>query len=286
MLDLSRSALLACWGAGVLSGHLSAERAVRAICRDDEPHRVAVEASAAEILGAGLNGADLVGAGLDGLLQALRGWSTGGLRLVQPVPGDVLGLPGPAEVNQAALEAGECVLTRPPGPALALVPEVTAFGSVYEPGAWVTWRVHAVADRPIGDPGDLAEAELLLREALRKATDELDTLDVARWRPDAAGRISQVRAGGIPGGVVPPGAPPRALRVLELAARVQAIVALATQDDGAAVTGWETQQRTQALRGLDHVSRRAVVAAVNAIPSVSAAASGRARPSVRRSRPS
>lgn len=264
MLDLTRSALLACWATGVLSGDWPVQRAVTAISRDDEPHHVTVETSAADTLGH--NGAGVGGAGLAGLLQALRERRCGGLRLVQPVPGDILGLPGPAEVNQVALEAGECVLTRPPGPALALVPEVTAFGSVYEPGAWVTWRVHAVADRQVADPGDLAEAERLLREALREATDELDTLDVARWRPDAAGRIAQVRAGGIPSGVVPPGAPPRALRVLELAARVQAIVELATQDDGAAVSGWETQRRSQALRGLEQVSRRAVVAAVNAIP--------------------
>jgi hypothetical protein len=30
------------------------------------------------------------------------------------------------------------------------------------------------------------------------------------------------------------------------------------------VTGWEAQRRTEALRGLESVTRRAVVAAVNA----------------------
>jgi hypothetical protein len=51
--------------------------------------------------------------------------------------------------------------------------------------------------------------------------------------------------------------------VLATAARVRAIVELASEDDGAAVNGHEAARRAEALRGLDAVSRRAMVAAIN-----------------------
>ena len=52
-------------------------------------------------------------------------------------------------------------------------------------------------------------------------------------------------------------------QVLATAARVQAIVELAAEDDGGSVTGYEAGARNEALRDLERVSRRAVVAAVN-----------------------
>jgi len=65
--------------------------------------------------------------------------------------------------------------------------------------------------------------------------------------------------------VLPPSTPPRCVQVLATAARVRAIVALASEDDGAAVTGHEALRRSEALRELDSVCRRAMAAAANGI---------------------
>jgi hypothetical protein len=191
--------------------------------------------------------------------------------VVLPAPGDVAGLPGPPEYNRTALAAGECVLTEPVtqgwaaalAPVLGLVPQITLFGSVWEPGAMVAWSVRPVNPPRVTVVGSLAEAERELREALASATDTLARLDVARWRDDAADRVAAVRDGGLPDKALPPSAPGRTARVLATAARVRAIVELAAEDDGAAVTGHDVQQRARTLRELDGVSRRAMAAAVN-----------------------
>lgn len=253
MTSLPRSALLAAWLGAALAGRVPAEQAVRAAQGQDEPH--AVETVGEPPVRACDDVLTLVG--------ALRGAGTTGLRVVLPAPGDALGLPGPAEVNHEALDAGECVLTVG-GPPLALVPVVEEFGSAYETGYLVTWRLHASAPLRVTDVGSLAEAERALREALMSATEALDGLDVARWRPDAADRISGLRSGRGPTGLLPPDSPPRSARVLDLAWRVRGIVELAREDDGGSVSGWEAQRRAAALRSLDDVGRRAVVAAINA----------------------
>ena len=253
MTSLPRSALLAAWGGATLAGRVPPDRAVRAIQTDDEPHSVELVGD----LSLGRCG------DLAALLSGLRGLGVSGLRVVLPAPGDALGLPGPAEVNTEAIETGECVLTVG-GPPLAMVPSVEEFGSAYETGYLVTWRVHATDPLRVTDVGSLAEAERALREALLAATEALGVLDVARWRPDAAGRIGSLRSSRGPTGLLPPDSPPRAARVLDLAWRVRGIIELASEDDGAAVSGWEATRRTGALRGLDQVGRRALVAAINA----------------------
>jgi hypothetical protein len=262
VLELPRSVRLAAWGTAVLGGRAPVEAAVRAVTLDDEPHTVT---SAEDLLG--LPG----GTGLAAVLGRLTDLGVPGLRVVLPAPGDVAGLPGPPPVNSAAVAAGECVLTEPVAQGwaadlaapLALVPEVTAFGSAWEPGAMVEWAVHRVNPPRVTVVGSLAEAERQLREALVAATETLARLDVARWRDDAADRVAAVRDGSLPTGALPPSAPGRTARVLAMAARVRAIVELAAEDDGAAVSGYEAQQRSAALRDLDGVSRRALAAAVN-----------------------
>ena len=253
MTSLPRSALLAAWVGAALTARVPAAVAVRASQGEDEPHDV-------EVVG----DAPLPPcADVTALVTALRAAGSTGLRVVLPAPGDALGLPGPAEVNHEALDVGECVLTVG-GPPLALVPSIEEFGSAYETGYLVTWRAHRTQPQRVTDVGSLAEAEAALREALREATDALSGLDVARWRPDAATRIGGLRSGRGPTGLLPPDSPPRSAQVLDLAWRVRGIVELAREDDGGSVTGWEASRRAQALRGLDDVGRRAVVAAINA----------------------
>jgi hypothetical protein len=269
VLQVPRSARLAAWGTAALRAQVSVQDAVRAVVDDDEPHTVDVAGHAA---------------GLPDLLGVLATRGVRELRVVLPAPGDVLGLPGPPAFNALALEAGECVLaddddtssgsalgpTSGPVPSpvgetgTGIVPHLEQFGSVWEPGTLVSWTVHATLRRRVTHVGSLAEADRELRQALAEATTTLSTLDVARWRDDAAAAIADVRSGVLSRTALPPTAPPRALAVLATAARVRAIVELATQDDGAAISGWEATQRAEALRGLDAVARRGIVAAVNA----------------------
>lgn len=267
VLELPRSVRLAAWGTAALAGAVPIPAAVAAVTGDDEPHGVELatpERGLSETRPDGVPGPD----GLAGLLVAWRAAGVTGLRVVLPVPGDVLGLPGPAAFNRLALQAEECVLTAAPpgGPAWGAVPVVTEFGSRWEPGRQVTWAVQAVTPRPATDGGTLAEAERALREALAEATHVLDRLDVASWRDDAGARIAGLRQGeGLPAGALPPSAPARSVRVLGTALNLRAIVALATEDDGGAVTGYAATARRDALRSLDTASRRATAAAANAL---------------------
>jgi len=257
VLDLPRSLLLALWGTAALQARVDTARAVRVVTGSDEPHTV--------------EGEDLpfsaspTGPGLHDLLEQLDG-KVAGLRAVLPVPGDALGLPGRPEVTQAAVQAGEGVVgvpREPSDPGWTYVPQVQAFGSEYEPGwqvVWCSWR-NPVGARPLGGAfGDLSEAERALRGALLEATERLSTLDVARWREDAAADIAAVRDGGVDGRFIPPGTPPRAVRVIGTALRVRAIVKLAHGDDGAALNVWEASRRAEVLRHVDGIARRALVA--------------------------
>lgn len=252
---LPRSALLALWAGPVLAGRAEDGPLLRAVQGDDEPHEV----SAGQADGLSTGPAPHR---LPELLRALAEHKVSGLRLVLPVPGDPSELPGPAAVNEGATEAGECVVTVG-GPPLVVVPQVRKFGSALEVGHQVMWHVLDCA-LPTGlGMTTVAEAERELREALARVTTELSDLDVSRWRPDAAVRLDGLR-GSTSNRLIPTGTPQRAARVFDLAWRVWSIAALAREDHGGAVNGWEASQREQGLRQLESVSRRALVASVNA----------------------
>jgi hypothetical protein len=251
VLDIPRSARLAAWGTAWLQGEASLAAVLRAVTADDEPH--AVESD--EVLPGASD--------LPALLGGLKDAGVPALRVVLPVPGDPVGLPGPAPFNAEALEAGECVLTAA-GPAWGAVPAVTEFGSEWEPGWQVIWQLRPVLERRVPPSGGLAEAERALKEGLLAATDALDRLDVASLGADAAVRLQRVRGAEVPAGALPRGTPQRSLQVLATAGRLRAVLSLAAEDDGAAVNAWEAGERARMLRELDGICRHAVVAAVNA----------------------
>jgi hypothetical protein len=227
---------------------------LRAVSGDDEPHVVAPD----DALG-------VAPTDLEGLLTALREAAVPALRVVLPVPGDPVGLPGPPAFNALALDAGECVLTvsGPGGPAWGAVPEVVDFGSEWEPGHTVTWQLQPVTAPAAVAVASLGEAERALKEGLLTATAALDRLDVAALPPDAAEQLRRMRRAELPTGALPAGTPPRSLQVLATAGRLRAVLSLAVQDDGAAVNAYEAGERARTLRELDAVCRHAVVAAVN-----------------------
>jgi hypothetical protein len=236
--QLPASVRLAWWGTSWLRGHVVADHLIDAVLDQDAAHLVAFPDSEPEPLVTGLG--RLRAAGADALGVAL------------PAEGDPVGLGGPSAFNAAALEAGEAVVAV----------DAAAFGVhglvPARVGAAVTWQVMAAERRQLPDVG---EADRALRAALPEAADALAALDVARWRPEVADRLMNLRHR--PRLAAPPGVPPRCA---ELAARgLQAldIVELALEDDGGALTGHEAEARRAALVPLGRAGRRALVAAAS-----------------------
>ncbi|MGW6894634.1 hypothetical protein [Streptomyces chartreusis] len=252
MLSEPRSGRLAAWGNALLAGLVSPDDAVHEIVGDDAVHRVE-----------GLPG-ESAPVGLTLGLGRLRTLGVSGLRIALPAPGHPLGLSGPPEFNVRAMDAEEAVICH--GPAFGLVPQVYEAGPDGDVHVEVVWQVLPVRAAPPADVPSLGEAERELADGLREATEVLSRLDVAGSGPVAEAAIEAYRARAERGReVLAPGYPPRAVRVLELAQRVGLLVSLARENGhGGAVSSAEMGARTEALRPVERVARRAQVAAYNA----------------------
>ncbi|GGS07665.1 hypothetical protein GCM10010284_46240 [Streptomyces rubiginosohelvolus] len=245
---------MAAWGNALLAGLVSPDEAALAIVGEDAVHRVE-----------GLPG-EAGPVGLTLALGRLRGLGATGFRVALPVPGHPLGLSGPPDFNARALEAEEAVVAY--GVPYGLVPEVSEAGPEGDLHVEVVWRVLPVREAPPADVPSLGEAERELAEALRDATAVLSRLDVAGSGPVAEAAVDAYRARVERGGgreVLAPGYPPRAVRVLEMAQRVGLLVSVAYENGhGGAVSSSEIAARGEALRPVERVARRALVAAYNA----------------------
>jgi hypothetical protein len=232
---------------------VSPDDAAVAIVGDDTVHRVE-----------GLPG-ESSPVGLTLALGRLRALGASGLRVALPAPGHPLGLSGPPDFNARALEAEEAVICH--GAALGLVPEVHEAGPEGDVHVEVVWHCLPVREAPPADVPSLGEAERELAEALRDATEMLTRLDVAGSGPVAEAAVAAYRARAERGReVLAPGYPPRAVRVLELAQRVGALVSLAyANGHGGAVSAAEMAARGEALRPVERTARRAQVAAYNSV---------------------
>ncbi|MFF1326193.1 hypothetical protein [Streptomyces chartreusis] len=252
MLSEPRSGRLAAWGNALLAGLVSPDDAVHEIVGDDAVHRVE-----------GLPG-ESAPVGLTLGLGRLRTLGVSGLRIALPAPGHPLGLSGPPEFNARAMDAEEAVICH--GAAFGLVPQVYEAGPDGDVHVEVVWQVLPVRAAPPADVPSLGEAERELADGLREATEVLSRLDVAGSGPVAEAAIEAYRARAERGReVLAPGYPPRAVRVLELAQRVGLLVSLARENGhGGAVSSAEMGARTEALRPVERVARRAQVAAYNA----------------------
>lgn len=231
--DLTESAVLALWVSAWLRGEVSLDDARDAVVGPDAAHDV--------VDGAGAFAPFILALG------AWRNAGATGVSLALPAPGDPLGLAGPPAFNAEALEAAQAAVVA--GAGVGLVPA--------RAGAGVVWRTLPAA--PVPQTEGVPEAEHQLRRALSAAADRLVDLDVARWRPEVADELMDLRSPiQLP---VPPGTPGRVQALLALAVRCRRIAALALDDDGGSVTAREADQRRQALLPLDAAARRAVVAA-------------------------
>ncbi|MYS22392.1 hypothetical protein GA0115240_14089 [Streptomyces sp. DvalAA-14] len=252
MLDEPRSGRLTAWGNALLAGLAAPDDVAQRITADDAVHRIS-----------GLPG-EHTAVGLTLGLGRLRALGVTGLRLALPVAGHPLGLSGPPEFNARALAAGEAVVTVGAA-ALGLVPAVHEAGPAGDLHVEVEWQCLPVRDAPPADVPSLGEAERELAEALRDATDALAQLDVAGAGPDAQAALDAYRARAERGReLLAPGYPPRAVRVLALAQRIGALVRIAGDGDGAAVSASQIAARADLLRPVERTARRAQVAAYNA----------------------
>ena len=236
---LPPSARLAWWGTAWLRGQVVTDLLIDAVLDDDATHAVA--------------GLDAGGA-TDTLVVALgRLRSAGATAFGAAVPaeGDPVGLGGPRDFNAAALEAGEAVVVHGAlvdGAGVGLVPHRT--------GAAITWVAHRADRRQLPDVG---EADRTLRAALLETADALARLDVARWRPEVADRLMNLRHRERLD--APDGVPARCVELAARSLQATAIVDLALEDDGGAVTAHDMESRRLALVPLARAARRALVAA-------------------------
>ncbi|MFY0405547.1 hypothetical protein [Solicola sp. PLA-1-18] len=236
MWDIPVSVRWACWFNAWLEGRVSLDEARDAVVGDDAAH-------------------DVLGLEDDATTPLILAWgrlrSRGatGARPVVVEPGDLIGLAGPPSFNGAALDVGEAVVVE--GSGLGLVPSVV--------GAGVFWQVHEA--RGGAHVPSVAEAERALREQLAHTAGALVELDVARWRPEIADALSELRSSSDP--VLPDGYSPRATRVAGLASRCLTIGTLAADVPTGAVSSWEHDQREQHLVALRRAARHALVAAAS-----------------------
>ena len=250
------SASLAVWSAAWIAGSVAADDVLDALAPWSDAHDV-VAADAGVAVTTDLPTPDRAGAGLATLLVLLRRRVSPGVgldaRVVLPAPGDVRGLPGPAALRTAAIDAREAVVLA--GADLALVPSPVADGVL-------RWTVHLVDGVPPPSHPSLADAEHDLRTAVRDAASTLAEMDVARHRPGVREEIAATLRRR-PQPQWPAGTPGRPLRVLQHADEVEAILLAASGDDtGGAVSSSAVLARTDALRPLATAVRGARVAAV------------------------
>ncbi|GAB3868049.1 hypothetical protein GCM10028801_43370 [Nocardioides maradonensis] len=226
---LPASARLAWWGTAWLRGAIGPDDLLDAVQGPDVAHVVIGDEP--------------------GLVPYLARQRSAGAEAVSasfPSPGDPVGLRGPAALTAAAIESGEAALLL--GAGTALVPAGV--------GRAVEWTAYAADRRP---PPDLGDADRALRAAVLDVARELAQLDVARWRPEIADDLIDLRAAEPVS--PPPGVPQRCADLAGRALHLWRVVELAAEDDGSAVSASQIEQRRAAMRPLDHAVRLALTAA-------------------------
>ena len=248
----------------------------------------------------GLPWPDVHDAGTVSLLQTLRAAvgrpatpapggpyrSRGTINVVLPAPGDVRGLAAGTQFERDALAAGEAVIiSNPddPGTAVGLVPEFS-YSDLEEGGAAtdvdpdppelcaLSWMVYSLPGAPVFEHHELGDAEYTLRSAVRSAADALGTIGLGSATSDIVdprGLVEQLLESSRQHRI-PDHAPSRAVRVLENAAHVDAIIAVSAglsrlPGPAGPQSSSEALIANNALRPLTAVVRSARMAAVSAI---------------------
>src|SRR5437899_8833341 len=175
-MPVTHSARLVVWGNAWLLGATSLDEAQAAVCTDGRQQRV---------LGLGHHDP----ASIAVALGVLRGVGAQRLKLVLPVPGDVVDLPAGTRfaVEAAAAHEGAIAVDNDGAAIRGLVPR--------QSDELVVWQATALQRPPVPSLESLSDAERELMGAMRTGTEELVQLDVARWRPDLADALEKLRDG-------------------------------------------------------------------------------------------
>ncbi len=278
------TASLTVWANAWLAGRAAPDDVLDALSLWAPRHSVtAYDAAAADVTG--LPWPDLNDAGAVSLLQTLRtaagprGIPGPVLSLALPVPGDVRGLPAGTTFARDAVAAGEAVVVGSPGGTpIGLVADLEYgddetdcaeldFEASTDPCA-LSWTVYSLPATPAPEQFDLGDAEFALRSAVRSAADAL-----GRLRADGSGielddprRLIRQLVESTLAHRPPDHAPDRAIRVLENAAHVDAIITVSAGLMPAAMqSSSDAESAGDALRPLAGVVRTARLAAVGAI---------------------
>jgi hypothetical protein len=277
------SVSLSVWANAWLAGAAAPDDVLDALSQWAPRHSVtAYDAVAAGTTG--LPWPDVNHFGTMSLLQTLRtaaGVPVGApaISVALPVPGDVRGLPPGTQFQRDAVTVGEAIIINggPSSPAVGLVPDFEYDDSDGYDGydeseeaevAGLSWTVYSLPQVPIAEQVDLGDAEFALRSAVRSAADALGALRAEAGGLDVADPRKLVEQVMESSGQhrAPDHAPSRALRVLENAAHIDAIV---TVSSGLMPIGLQSSSEAQianeALRPLSAVVRSARLAAISAI---------------------
>lgn len=278
------TASLTVWANAWLAGRAAPDDVLDALSQWAPRHSVtAYDAAAAEATG--LPWPDLDDAGAVSLLQTLRtaagprGIPGPVLSLALPVPGDVRGLPAGTTFARDAVAAGEAIVVGSTvGTPVGLVADIvysddeilygeTDFEQPVERCA-LSWTVYSLPATPPPEQVDLGDAEFALRSAVRSAADALGRLRAEGngMEVDDPRRLIEQLVESTLEHRPPDHAPERAIRVLENAARVDAIITVSAGLMPAAMqSSSDAQSAGDALRQLAGVVRTARLAAIGAI---------------------
>lgn len=251
---LPRSVSLALWLPRATGGFVSPEVAVSSVQHDDEPHVVVSRVDQVETVEK-----------LVDFVRSLAG-SVVAVGSVFPVPGDVASAPYLA--HHDGVEAEEMVLVRArlsdgSMSNFALVPEVEQFGSRLEEGFTVRWVRQEIGPweyQVLASAGSVAEATRDLRTELLTVTEQLSLLGVARSSVHHEDVVDLLRDPVDVGLFLPDDIAPRIFSLLELSARLRAIVDIARLDEGGSLSAAQGVARRDLLRKVDSVARRAMEA--------------------------
>lgn len=259
-LLVPRSAVFATWLPALRRDPSLLSEALKFLYEDDEPHTVEFHDTHNQVAS---HTPQL-------LSEVLKLWSS---RVVSaasvfPVPGDHAGIP--AQVTGHGIDVGEAILVTLSAPGgdpeiehWVLVPEITSFGSKWEPGNLVSWIATPTASwhtRVIAAVGTPREAESALRSVLISATETLDALAPASESPAAANLLAGLAGFSKLSDRLPPSMSQGSARLFTESARLRFILDTALSDDGHAINLWQADQRNSALQHIERVSRQALAA--------------------------
>ena len=234
-----RSGVVAAWATAYLRERVSLDGAVTGILAGGPTHRIIADGEEwawALVLG------------------RLRRDGVTSLRLYLPAPGDVAGLPGPADLSRRALSAGEVVVTCDGRPS-ALLPTPSDDGHLI----W-EWRP-VDTSRPWDTTVGQATRDFV--QAITDGADELERLDLAAGRDEVAASLAAVDAA-LSGLVLPSSHPARAVELIARSTRLFGALVIAQSREGAAVSAGEVGARSRALAPLVRAARHAMAAGYSA----------------------